>query len=121
MAVLRSLAAYQPFRRAMPARPQGGSTLRFLLQDDRFPRAVSACLTETRSQLKGLARAEDTLDACTNAAMLVASAAVPRLALGGLSEFLDEVQVALSEVHHQIDQTYFRPTDVDWQPTSVAS
>ena len=37
MAVLRSLAAYQPFRRAMPARPQGGSTLRFLLQDDRFP------------------------------------------------------------------------------------
>ena len=56
MAVLRSLAAYQPFRRAMPARPQGGSTLRFLLQDDRFPRAVSACLTEARSQLKGLAR-----------------------------------------------------------------
>ena len=38
MAVLRSLAAYQPFRRAMPARPQAGSTLRFLLQDDRFPR-----------------------------------------------------------------------------------
>ena len=64
MAVLRSLAAYQPFRRAMPARPQGGSTLRFLLQDDRFPRAVSACLTEARAQLKGLARAEDALDAC---------------------------------------------------------
>src|SRR5580704_1910497 len=59
MAVLRSLAAYQPFRRAMPARPQGGSTLRFLLQDDRFPRAVSACLTEARSQLKALARSED--------------------------------------------------------------
>ncbi len=121
MAVLRSLAAYQPFRRAMPARPQGGSTLRFLLQDDRFPRAVSACLTETRSQLKGLARAEDALDACTSAAMLVASAAVPRLTLSGLSEFLDEVQVALSEIHHQIDRTYFRPTFVDWQPTSVAS
>ena len=95
MAVLRSLAAYQPFRRAMPARPQGGSTLRFLLQDDRFPRAVSACLTETRSQVKGLARAEDTLDACTNATMLVASAAVPRLTLGGLSEFLEEVQGAV--------------------------
>ena len=109
MAVLRSLAAYQPFRRAMPARPQGGSTLRFLLQDDRFPRAVSACLTETRAQLKGLARAEDALDACTDAAMLVASAAVPRLTLGGLSEFLDEVQVALAEIHDQIDETYFRP------------
>jgi uncharacterized alpha-E superfamily protein len=121
MAVLRSLAAYQPFRRAMPARPQGGSTLRFLLQDDRFPRAVNACLTETRAQLKGLARAEDVLDACANATMLVASAAVPRLTLGGLSEFLDEVQVSLAEIHHQIDATYFRPSFVGWQPTSVAS
>ena len=94
MAVLRSLAAYQPFRRAMPARPQGGSTLRFLLQDARFPRAVSACLTETRAQLKGLARAEEAIDACNNASMLVATAAVSRLTLSGLSDFLDEVQVA---------------------------
>jgi uncharacterized alpha-E superfamily protein len=121
MAVLRSLAAYQPFRRAMPARPQGGSTLRFLLQDDRFPRAVSACLTETRSQLKGLARAEDALDACATASLIVASAAVPHLTLGGLSEFLDEVQVALDDIHRSVDETYFRPTFVGWQPESVAS
>ena len=121
MAVLRSLAAYQSFRRAMPARPQGGSTLRFLLQDDRFPRAVSACLTESRSQLKGLARAEDALDACADAAMLVASAAVPRLSLGGLTEFLDEVQMSLAEIHRRIDETYFRPSFVGWLPSSVAS
>jgi uncharacterized alpha-E superfamily protein len=121
MAVLRSLAAYQAFRRAMPARAQGGSTLRFLLQDDRFPRAVSACLTESRSQLKGLARAEDALDACADAAMLVASAAVPRLSLGGLTEFLDEVQVSLAEIHRRIDETYFRPSFVGWLSSSVAS
>jgi uncharacterized alpha-E superfamily protein len=121
MAVLRSLAAYQPFRRAMPARPQGGSTLRFLLQNERFPRAVSACLTETRSQLKGLARSEDALDACATASLIVASAAVPHLTLGGLSEFLDEVQVALDDIHVSVDETYFRPTFVGWQPQSVAS
>ncbi|MGO8871778.1 MAG: alpha-E domain-containing protein [Acidimicrobiales bacterium] len=121
MAVLRSLAAYQPFRRAMPARPQGGSTLRFLLQDDRFPRAVAACLAETRSHLKGLARSEDALDACADASLVVASAAVPRLTLGGLSEFLDEVELALDAIHRRIDQTYFRPTFVGWQPESVAS
>jgi uncharacterized alpha-E superfamily protein len=121
MAVLRSLAAYQPYRRAMPARPQGGSTLRFLLQDDRFPRAVSACLTETRAQLKSLARSEEALDACSIASLIVASAAVPHLTLGGLSEFLDEVQVALDDVHHEIDQTYFRPSEAGWQPESVAS
>ncbi len=121
MAVLRSLAAYQPFRRAMPARPQGGSTLRFLLQDDRFPRAVSACLAEARHQLKSLTLAEDALGACADAAMLVASAAVPRLTLGGLSGFLDEVQIALATIHHQIDATYFRPSVIVWQPTSFAS
>jgi len=121
MAVLRSLAAYQPFRRAMPARPQGGSTLRFLLQDDRFPRAVSACLSETRSQLKGLARAEDALDACVTASLVVASASVPHLTLGGLSEFLDEVQVALDRIHHSVDETYFRPTFAGWQSEPVAS
>jgi len=121
MAVLRSLAAYQPYRRAMPARPQGGATLRFLLQDDRFPRAVSACLTETRSHLKELARSEAALDACATASMVVASAAVPRLALGGLEEFLDEVQVALDAIHLRIDETYFRPSFVDWQSQSEAS
>jgi uncharacterized alpha-E superfamily protein len=121
MAALRSLAAYQPFRRAMPARPQGDSTLRFLLQDDRFPRAVSACLTESRGQLKGLARAEEAVDACTNASIMVATAAVSRLTLNGLSEFLDELQMALAAIHDRIEETYFRPTFAGWHPESVAS
>ena len=54
MALLRSLASYQPFRRAMPARPDAASTLRFLLQDEAFPRAVCACLTELRDLVKAL-------------------------------------------------------------------
>ena len=53
--------------------------------------------------------------------MLVASAAVPRLTLGGLSEFLDEVQVALSDIHDQIDGPTSGPSFVGWQPSSVAS
>ncbi len=121
MAVLRSLAAYQPFRRAMPARPQAGSTLRFLLQDDRFPRAVAACLSEARSHLKGLARTEGALEACTNASMVVAAAPVPRLTLGGLGAFVEELQVALTEVHDQIDRTYFHPKLTRWQPEHAVS
>jgi hypothetical protein len=46
---------------------------------------------------------------------------VPRLALDGLAEFLDEVQVALDAIHHRIDETYFRPSFVDWQLHSEAS
>jgi hypothetical protein len=51
----------------------------------------------------------------------VASAAVPHLTLAGLSEFLDEVQVALDDIHHLVDETYFRPTFVGWQTRSEAS
>ena len=120
MAVLRSLAAYQPFRRAMPARPQGGSTLRFLLQDDRFPRAVGACLTEARAQLKSLPHSERAQEACQNASMVVASASVARLTVGGLAEFLEDVQLALIEIHQRVDDTYFRPSFVGWEPTAAS-
>jgi uncharacterized alpha-E superfamily protein len=121
MAVLRSLAAYQPFRRAMPARPQGGSTLRFLLQDDRFPRAVAACLSEASFHLKGLVRTEGALEACANASMLVSSAPIPQLTVGGLGEFVDELQCAITEVHDQIDRTYFHPKLTRWQPEHAVS
>ncbi len=120
MAVLRSLAAYQPFRRAMPARTQSGAALRFLLQDDRFPRAVAACLSETRALLKDLARTEGPLEACTNAAMLVAAAPIPRLALSGLDDFVDELQVALAEIHHRVDQAYFHPSLARWQEPAAS-
>ncbi len=118
MAVLRSLAAYQPFRRAMPARPQGGSTLRFLLQDDRFPRAVNACLAEARTQLKVLPFSEDAQDACQTASMIVASASPARLVVDGLAAYLDELQQALAEVHRSVDTTFFRPTPSEWGQVS---
>ena len=116
MAVLRSLAAYQPFRRAMPARPPGGSTLRFLLQNDRFPRAVSACLSEIHTHLKDLARSDDTLEACTSAALMVTAASPLRLDGDGLTEFVDELQVALAEIHTRVENTYLRPTFDGWPP-----
>ena len=122
MAVLRSLAAYQPFRRAMPARPQGGSTLRFLLQDDRFPRAVSACLDRDPGPAEGpgpVRGGPRRLHRRLHAGGLGRRAPphprgperVPRRGPGG----------AVGDIHDKIDETYFRPTFVGWQPESVAS
>ncbi len=76
MAVLRSLASYQPFRRTTSTRPDAAATLRFLLQDEAFPRAVSACLGEVRDQVKSLPGNEDILAACTDTAVLVADTPV---------------------------------------------
>ena len=103
----------------MPARPQGGSTLSFLLQDHRFPRAVGACLTEARAQLKTLPRSEVAQEACQNASMVVASAPVARLAVGGLAEYLEDVQLALVDIHERVDEAYFRPSFVGWEPAAA--
>ena len=124
MALLRSLASYQPYRRAMPARPDAGSTLRFLLQDEAFPRAVSACVSEMRDLVKTLPRNESVLAACTDAAVVVAEAPVSELTSVGLRAFLDELQPAVGAVHDEIEATYFvvrahhrrrRPRPLRWR------
>lgn len=108
MALLRSVAAYQPFRRAMPARPDNGAALRFLLQDDAFPRAVSSCLTELRTTVKRLPANEEVLAACTDAAVLVADVPVDRLTPAELRCLIGDLQGALSAIHERLDSTYFR-------------
>jgi len=108
MALLRSVAAYQPFRRAMPARPDSGATLRFLLQDDAFPRAVSSCLSELRETVKRLPGNEEVLAACTDASVLVADAPVDRLTPAELCELIGELHAALTAIHERVDASYFR-------------
>lgn len=108
MALLRSMAAYQPFRRAMPARPDNGATLRFLLQDDAFPRAVSSCLSELRATVKRLPGNEEVLAACTDASVLVADAPVDRLTPAELRCLAADLHVTLGAIHERLDATYFR-------------
>jgi hypothetical protein len=109
MALLRSLASYQPFRRAMPARPDATATLRFLLQDEAFPRAVSACLSELRDLVKSLPHNEPILAACTDTAVLVADAPVAQPTSRGLRAFLAELQPAIGNLHDHIEASFFAP------------
>jgi uncharacterized alpha-E superfamily protein/transglutaminase-like putative cysteine protease len=109
MALLRSLASYQPFRRAMPARPEAASTLRFLLQDEAFPRAVSACLGELRDLVKALPHNEPILAACTDTAVLVADAPVARPTPAGLRAFLAELGPAIANLNDHIEASFFSP------------
>ncbi|HTZ09275.1 MAG TPA: alpha-E domain-containing protein [Acidimicrobiales bacterium] len=107
MALLRSLASYQPFRRAAAARPDAGATLRFLLQDEAFPRAVCACLSELREAAKTLPGNEEVLAACTDAAVVVAGAPVAQVTEDGLGAFLAELAPAVRAVHSRVAALYF--------------
>jgi uncharacterized alpha-E superfamily protein/transglutaminase-like putative cysteine protease len=109
MALLRSLASYQPFRRAMPVRRDSASTLKFLLQDEAFPRAVCACLTELRDLVKSLPHNEPILAACTDTAVLVADAPLAQPTPKGLRTFLAELQPAVANLHDHIEASFFAP------------
>ena len=119
MALLRSLASYQPFRRAMPAQRDAASTLKFLLQDEAFPRSVSACLTELRDLVKSLPHNEPILAACTDTAVLVVDAPVAQPTSLGLRAFLAELQPAIGNLHDHIEASFFAP--VANQPRPVSS
>jgi len=107
MALLRSLASYQPFRRAMPAQPDAASTLRFLLQDEAFPRAVCACIGELRDLVKALPHNEAILTACTDTVVLVADAPLAQPTPAGLRAFLAELGPAIGNLNEHIEATFF--------------
>jgi uncharacterized alpha-E superfamily protein len=106
--VLRSLAAYQAYRRKVHTRVQGAAVLQFLLQDPAFPRSVSHCMDSVASCLEALARHADPLDACLRTQQFVDEARVRTLAWEGLHEFVDSLQLELARVHESVDGTYFR-------------
>lgn len=108
MAVLRSLGAFQPFRRATPARPGREAALEFVLYDEAFPRAVAACLSEIRADLKRLPGNEAVLAACTEAAMRLSGAPVMGASTGEVRSLATDQMQAVAAIHEAVDATYFR-------------
>lgn len=113
MSLLRSLGAYQQYRRAMPARPNK-SLVEFVVQDEAFPRAVAACLAQVRQQLKDLPRNEEALAACMDASVLAATRIVPGMTPAELRALLDELNESIRVIHERIDAELFadRPSEL---------
>ncbi|MBK8534918.1 MAG: alpha-E domain-containing protein [Candidatus Competibacteraceae bacterium] len=107
MSVLKSLSAYQAYRQQVRVRVSGPDVLKFLLQDEYFPRAVVFCLRQLEICLKKLPRNDASLEALSALRQKLNAAAVPELAHEGLHEFIDEVQMGFGELHNQIAAAYF--------------
>ncbi|MGQ0501503.1 MAG: alpha-E domain-containing protein [Panacagrimonas sp.] len=108
MSVLRSLTAYQMFRRHVRARVNRTGVLRFLLQNREFPRSVMFCLGTIGSSLPHLPQNRNVERTLWRARALVQDASIDQLVEGGLSEFIDEIQVGLGELHAAFAQAFFR-------------
>jgi uncharacterized alpha-E superfamily protein len=108
MGVLRSVSAYQMYRRHVQVRVTGPQVLAFLLQDREFPRSVLHCLERLEDCLRGYRRNETVLQVLARARVMVSDANTSKLASEGLHEFMDSMQIVLGKLHHELAKTYFR-------------
>ncbi|KAF1712141.1 hypothetical protein CSC70_01005 [Pseudoxanthomonas kalamensis DSM 18571] len=107
MAVLRSLAAYQMFRRHVRQRVTAELALRFLLQNNEFPRSVQFCLVRAQRVLPTLPP-RPAVDRHLNRIMgLIRNADPAALAEKNPAAFMDDIQQRLGALHDAIAEGYF--------------
>ena len=107
MSVLKSLSAYLMYRQQVRLRVGGPDVLKFLLQDECFPRAVACCLKQLEICLRELPKNTVPLAGVAALKQRLNAAAVPTLVHEELHEFIDQLQIGLGELHDQIAATYF--------------
>lgn len=108
MSVLRSLSGLQAYQRAVRGPIEGPKVVAFLLQHDRFPRAVRALLREIRRGLAELPDpgaaldAVDRVDAQLHDSVVVAADGV------ALDDAMDVLQLAIGDLDRRISERYLR-------------
>ncbi|MCC5812422.1 MAG: alpha-E domain-containing protein [Ectothiorhodospiraceae bacterium] len=105
--VLKSLSAYQMYRQHVYTRVIGDEVVRFLLQDEQFPRSVARAVSEAASCLKALPRSDTPLLRISRLQRRVKEAEPMNMSLEELHAFIDNLQSEVNEVHGQIAATWF--------------
>jgi uncharacterized alpha-E superfamily protein len=109
MNILRSLSGYQAYRQNVASRVGGEGVVRFMLQDDEFPRAVNFCLDEISARMESLPNHEEVQLAVDRVKRITSEANVFHLLQGGLLEFIDELQISIADIHDELSKTWFGP------------
>lgn len=107
MSVLKSLTAYQMYRQHVRLRVSRPDALRFLFKDGAFPRSVRHCLIEVGRCFENLPHGDSGLSNATHLQEFVTEAHPDELSQDELHMFIDDLQLALGEMHQQIAATYF--------------
>jgi uncharacterized alpha-E superfamily protein len=108
MNVLKSLTAYQMYRQHVRDRVNGEDVVDFMIKDHKFPRAVAHCLSEVNECFEALPNSDHPLRSITHAQRMINNNdVIALLNESKLHEFIDEVQLDLSEIHGQLAATWF--------------
>jgi len=109
VSVLKSMTAYQMYRRSEQIRVQRAPVLRFIFQSPLFPRSVRYCFEHARRCLEGLPRGEASLRVVGRLARLLDGADLAALSQQELHAFVDDLQMGIGELHQAVAETWFPP------------
>lgn len=112
MNVLRCLGGYQAYRQKIQHSVSGEYVVRFLLQDEEFPRAIGYCLKDMVIHLGKLPNNQDVLQAVARAKKVTTQADITSLLQRGLLDFIDELQISFADIHEELNNTWFRPVEL---------
>ncbi len=112
-ALLRSVAGYHAFRRVYPRGMSPVAIAGFILYNESFPRSVALCAREinavltrlkSRYKLRGGSAAMERIDEILAA---LSARSIERVIEGGLHEYLDWLQLRLSDVTSELSRSFF--------------
>ncbi|MBS63245.1 alpha-E domain-containing protein [Salinisphaera sp.] len=108
ISVLKSLSAFQMYRRHVRVRVNGAGVVRFLLADRAFPRSVRFCIEAAAGHLARLPSASQCIAAIDDAVQRLEETDPGNLTGYRLSEFLDRMQIELNTIGETIQTRYFQ-------------
>jgi uncharacterized alpha-E superfamily protein len=106
--VLKSLGAYQMYRRHVRSRVAGDEVLRFLLEDLHFPRSLAHALAEAEASLSALPHHDAPLDALSRLQCRIGDSDTRAMDGDALHRMIDRLQTDLNRIHERIWETWFR-------------
>lgn len=112
MSVLRSLSAYQMYRQQVRGRVKAHAVVEFLLQNTGFPRAVGHCLAQLHHSINQLPHNTQVLQVITQLQQQLNATDLKQLLLShdGAHAYIDQLQLAIGELHSAIAKTWFLPS-----------
>ena len=103
-----SVTALQMYQRARRGPIDGPSAVNFLLFDETFPRSVLGTLQRIKSALGRLPQPDVTLPSVAVVESLLATLHADIIDGAALDQAMDQVQLALADIHSSVYKTFFR-------------
>ena len=107
--VLKSVSGFQMYRQYCQPEVEGLKAIDFLLNDERFPRAVRACLELAKLNAASLPRCGDLIHALERTEDVLPAPLPNHLNGAEVSRLMDTLQRRLGDSHAAVVETWFLP------------